>query len=150
MKKWNALVGYWVNYATSTFDLNFDLNHGFEIAVSHESLVWLMWYEKEANQFDTGSILWPCTLTIPLTLALNSQGQSLKYPFLSNESTNWYGTKGTWINHSWQWLTSRWLCWVCEVGDIDDEFRREWWIQTSARRHISSSLIASLINHPQR
>ena len=43
-QKGNALVGYWVNYMTSTFDLTFDLNLGFskdkvEIAVSYELLV---------------------------------------------------------------------------------------------------------------
>ena len=50
-QKGNALVDYWVNYVTLISDLTFDLEFGFfqvefEIAVSGESFVWLMWNLK--------------------------------------------------------------------------------------------------------
>ena len=50
-QKVNALVDYWVNYVTLISDLTFDLEFGFfqvefEIAVSGESFVWLMWNLK--------------------------------------------------------------------------------------------------------
>ena len=54
--KWkgSALVGYWVQYVTLTFDLTHDLDlddsmSNFKIALSPQLLVWLMWNEKEAS-----------------------------------------------------------------------------------------------------
>ena len=84
-RKGNASVGYWVQCVTFTFDLTHDLDLGcsrsnFEIALSQELLVWLMWNENEVSYYDTGLIVWPCPLTTPmtLTLELKFQGQSLK------------------------------------------------------------------------
>ena len=50
-QKGNALFDYWVNYVTLISDLIFDLDFGFfqvkfEIAVSGELFVWLMWNKK--------------------------------------------------------------------------------------------------------
>ena len=53
-RKGSALVGYWVQYVTLTFDLPHDLDLGcfkvkFEIALSAELLVGLMLNEKEVS-----------------------------------------------------------------------------------------------------
>ena len=53
-RKGSALVGHWVQYMTLTSDLTYDLDLGcfkanFEIALSPELLVWLMWNEKEVS-----------------------------------------------------------------------------------------------------
>ena len=53
-QKGSALVGYWVQYVTLTFDLTHDLDFGcfkvkFEIALSPELLTWLMLNEKEVS-----------------------------------------------------------------------------------------------------
>ena len=82
-RKGSSLVGYWVKYVTLTFDLTHDFDLGyfkvnFEIAPFQELLVWLMWNEKEVSQYDTGTIVWPCLLTTPMTLTLEFHGQSLK------------------------------------------------------------------------
>ena len=42
---------------TMTLDFSMSI---LKIAVSQELFVWLMWNEKEANQLDTGPIIWPC------------------------------------------------------------------------------------------
>ena len=82
-QKGKVLVGYRINYVTLTIDLTHDLDLGFsklsfEVAVSQELLVWLKWNEKEANQLDTEQTMWPCRLTIPMTLALNFHGEKNK------------------------------------------------------------------------
>ena len=71
---------------TSTFDLTHDLDFefsmsNFEIVVFQELLVWLMCNKnekKEADPFDTGLGMWPCSLNMPMALTLNFQGQSLR------------------------------------------------------------------------
>ena len=50
-RKGSALVGYWVQYVTLTFDLTHDLDLGcfkvkFRKALSQELLVWLIWNEN--------------------------------------------------------------------------------------------------------
>ena len=40
----------------------------FEIIVSQELLVWLMWNEREASQWDTGLTVWLCPLITSITL----------------------------------------------------------------------------------
>ena len=71
-RKGSALVGYWVQYVTLTFDLIHDLDLGcFKVKFrnsSPELLVWLMLNEKEASWYDTGPIVWPCPLTTLMTL----------------------------------------------------------------------------------
>ena len=47
---------------TLTLDVS---RSNFEIALSPELLVWLMWNEKEVSWYDTGPIVWPCPLTTP-------------------------------------------------------------------------------------
>ena len=49
---------------------------------------------------DTGSFMWPW----PLTLTLVYKRSNLISLCLRNGRTNWHGTKGIWINHSWPWL----------------------------------------------
>ena len=56
-------------------DLSHHIDFGFykvnfEITVSQELLVILMWIEKEADQLDTGLIMWPCPLIIHMTWTL--------------------------------------------------------------------------------
>ena len=65
----------WPSLMTLTLDVS---RSNFEIALSPELLVWLMWNEKEVSWYDTGPIVWPCPLTTPMTLTLEFQGQSLK------------------------------------------------------------------------
>ena len=80
--KWNGdtSVGYWMNYVTLTFDLNYDHDLGFFKVKFWNSrisgivgLIKLMWNEKEANQLNTGPLIWPCPLTLPMTLTLKVQ-----------------------------------------------------------------------------
>ena len=69
------------------------------LAVSQQLLVWLMWNK----QLDTGTTIWPCSLTISMTLILEFQGQSLKHRYFRNEREHWHGMKGMWIDCSWPW-----------------------------------------------
>ena len=66
----------------------------FEIAVSQELFVWLMWNEKEADQLNTGTNKWPWTLTTPKTLTLKFEGRSVKYHYLRNRRGDCHGAKG--------------------------------------------------------
>ena len=58
-QKEGALIGYWLNYVTLTFDLTHDLDLWF-FKVKFQNtciwgiVIWLMWNEKKANQLDTG------------------------------------------------------------------------------------------------
>ena len=54
---------------TLTLDVS---RSNFEIALSQELLVWLMWNEKEMSWYDTGPIVRPCPLTTPMTFTLES------------------------------------------------------------------------------
>ena len=112
-RKGSALVGYWVQYVTLNFDLTLTLTldisrSNFEIALSPELLVWLMWNEKEVSWYDTGLIVWHCPVTTPMTLTLEFQGQSLKSLYLRNGVADGQWTKWMWIIHSWPWY---WLVW---------------------------------------
>ena len=40
--------------------------------------VWLMWNKKEADQLDIELTMWPCPLTIPMSLVIDFQCRSLK------------------------------------------------------------------------
>ena len=118
----NASVGYWVQYVTVTFDLTHDLDLGcfkvkFEIALSQELLVWLMWNENEISWYDTGPNLWLCPLTthMTLTLEMKVQGQSFKKLYLRNGTADWHGTKRMWVIHSWPWY---WLVWPWWGGQM--------------------------------
>ena len=77
-RKGSALVGYWVQYVTLTFDLTHDLNLGcLKVKFRNSSisrivgLIDVKWKGSE-------SIVWPCPLTTLMTLTLEFQGQSLK------------------------------------------------------------------------
>ena len=94
---------------TSLVTLTLDLSRSnFEIAVSQELLVWLMWNEKEVSWYDTGPTVWHCPFTTPMTLTLEFQGQSLKLLYLRNGVADWHGTKRMWVINSWPWC---WLVW---------------------------------------
>ena len=70
-------TGYkmWPWPLTSLMTLTLDASRSnFEIAVSQELLVWLMWNEKEVSWHDTGPTVWTCPLTTPMTLTLEFQG----------------------------------------------------------------------------
>ena len=84
----------------------------FEIAVSQELLVWLMWNGKEVRWYDSGPTVWHCSLTTPMTLTLEFQGQSLKLLYLRNGAADWHGTKRIRVIHSWPWywLVLPWWC----------------------------------------
>ena len=90
---------------TLTLDVS---RSNFEIAVSQELLVWLMWNEKEVSWYDTGPTVRHCLLTTPMTLTLEFQGQSLKLLYLRNGAADWHGMKRMWVIHSWPWY---WLVW---------------------------------------
>ena len=69
-RKRGALVGYWVNYVTLTFDLTHDLdlwflNVKFQNSCIWGIAIWLMWNKKKANQLDTGLTVWSCPLIWP-------------------------------------------------------------------------------------
>ena len=69
-RKGVALVGYWVNYLTLTFDLTPDLDLSFSKVKCQNScfsgiVIWLMWNKKKANQLDNGLTVWSCPLTHP-------------------------------------------------------------------------------------
>ena len=82
-RKGGALVGYWVNYVTLTFDLTPGLDLWFSKVKCQNScfsgiVIWLMWNKKKANQLDNGLTVWSCPLTTPMTLNLQFQCQRLK------------------------------------------------------------------------
>ena len=99
-----------------TLTLGFSRSN-LKIVVSPELLLSLMWNEKkEANHLD----IWPCPLTIPRTLTLKFQVQSLKQTYFRNGRACWHRMKGMGLDHSWQWA---WLLWdhggVLNVPDSD-------------------------------
>ena len=66
-QKGSALVGYWVNYVTSIFDLTHDCDLWFFKVKFQNScisgiVIWLMWNKNKANQLDTGLTVWSCPL----------------------------------------------------------------------------------------
>ena len=68
----SALVGYWVNYATLTFDLTHNLGHVFFKATFRNSWIagivgLIVWNEKEVNRLDIGPAIWPFSLTTLVT-----------------------------------------------------------------------------------
>ena len=68
-RKGGALVGYWVNYETLTFDLTHDLDLWFfkvKLQNSYISrmVIWLMWNKKKTNQLDTGLTVWSSGLAL--------------------------------------------------------------------------------------
>ena len=126
-----ASVRHLVNYVTLTFDLIPDLHLGFLKVKLRNScisgiVILLMWNEKKENQVDTGSTVWPCTLTTPITLTLIFQGQILEQPYFRNARADWHGTKGMLLDHSlpWRWYLGK-HDGVVDVSDSDrGDFRR--------------------------
>ena len=47
----------------------------FKIAISQEWMVWLTWNKMDMNRYDVGPTIWPWSLTPPMTLTLDFQGQ---------------------------------------------------------------------------
>ena len=94
--KWkgSALVGYWVQYMTLTFDLTHDLDLGcFKVKFRNSSisgivgLIYVKWKGSE--------LIWywaDC-----MTLTLGFLGQSLKKLYLSNGAADWQWTKRMWV-----------------------------------------------------
>ena len=102
-RKGSALVPYWVWYVTLTFDLTHDLYLGcfnvkFEIAVSQELLVWLMWNKKEANWEDILGSLYDHTFdhTHDLDLGASRSGSQIA---LSQEWDGWSPWNGKDVSH---------------------------------------------------
>ena len=77
--KWkgSTSVGYWVNYATLTFDLTHDLDLGFfkvKFRISCISgIVSLIDMKRKESESDSGLTSWPYALTTPVTLTLKLQ-----------------------------------------------------------------------------
>ena len=130
-RKGSALVWYLVWYWTLTFDLTHDLDLGclrsyFEVAVSQELLVWLMWNEKEMSWYDTGLTVWHCPLTTPMTFDL-VVSRSESEIAISQE----WGGRLTWnkkdVSHQFMtmMLTSVTMVWWADVLDSErGDFRR--------------------------
>ena len=109
---------------TLTLDVS---RSNFEIAVSRELLVWLIWNEKAVSWYDSGPTVWHCPLTRPMTLTLEFQGQNLKQLYLRNGVADWHGTKRMWVIHSCMILTSVAMVGWADVLDIDrDDFFWNW------------------------
>ena len=75
-RKGGALVGYWVNYVTLTYDITYDLALWFFKVKFQNSciwgiVIWLMWNKKKANQilgWLYGFALWPHPWPWPCSL----------------------------------------------------------------------------------
>ena len=48
------------------------------LAISQESLVGLMWNQKEVHRVDTGSTMWPLPVTSPMALTFNFSRSNFK------------------------------------------------------------------------
>ena len=117
-RKGSVSIGCRANYVTLTFDLIHDLDLEFsrsnlEITVSQEWLVWLMWNKKEVNRLDAGPTIWSWSLTTPMTLTSEFQGQILKQTYHRNGRADWHGMKTLGVDHSWSW---QWPVWVKHGG----------------------------------
>ena len=55
----------------------------------------LTWNERDVSRWDVRPTLWLWTMTSPMTLTLDFQGQIFKMLYLRNGRADWHGTKGT-------------------------------------------------------
>ena len=121
-RKGSALVGYWAQYVTLTFDLTHDLDLGcFKVKFRNSSisgivgLIDLKWKRKWVNMI-LGQLydlaLWPHPWPWPWSWNLKVR--------VWNGTADWHGTKRMWVIHSWLWY---WLVWPWWGG-------RMYWIVT--------------------
>ena len=134
--KWKggALVGYWVNYVTSTFDLTHDHDLWFFKVKFQNScisgiVIWLMWNKKKANQLDiwTDCMVLPFDHTHDLDLVVSSSKFETAL-FEEWRGADWHWMKGMGVDHSWVWpwsmgnhggvggCTGQWLGWLLTLA----------------------------------
>ena len=94
----------------------------------------------------------PSVLTLAMTLTSIFQGKFWKKPYFRNERTDWYWTKGMWVDHLWPW--------VGPFGDQAEVWGSTWsgsgWLQISAWRRLMwrhqiekfSALLAFSVGNP--
>ena len=73
----------WTHIVTLNCDLTHDLDpwfsrSNFEKVVTHEWDARSTWNERDVSQLNVGPMLWLSTLTSPMTLTLDFQGQILE------------------------------------------------------------------------
>ena len=141
-RKESASVGYCVNYVTLNFDLTHDLDlEFFKVEFRNGCISGIV----GLNQSDTGTTVWLCPLTTPMTLTLKFKGQSLKWPYPRNGTPDWHGTNGMWVLHSWPWYWplcdhQKWNHWSLEM-----ELSGYQWCRVTIMDHMSSFKMADEI-----
>ena len=95
-----------------------------------------MWVDRKLVR----PTLWLSTLTSPVTLTLDFQGQIFKKLYLRNGSVSWYGMRGTWVYRmlnplcnlelwSWPW-TSKVELWSSRISRIERpiDMKQKGWV----------------------
>ena len=121
------LIGCWTHCVTLRYDLDFGLSRSnFEKAVSQEWDGRFTENERDVSRWKVEPTLWLRTLTSPMTLTLNFQGQILKTPNVRNgrDDMEWKGCKsiGCWTHSVTLRYPSPWTLKVEGVSKVGVTF----------------------------
>ena len=112
-RKGCALIGYWVQYVTLTFDLPHDLVLGcFKVKFRNSSicrivgLIDVKWKGSELIWYWANCMILPFDHTHDLDLGVSRSVSEIAY--LRNGSAYWQWIKRMRVIHSWPWY---WLVW---------------------------------------
>ena len=99
-QKQYELIGCCTYYVAFSYDLDLVFSRSdFENAVSQEWEGPLIWNERDVSRQNVTLTLWLQTLTSPITLTLDFQGQILKLLYFRNGKVDSLGMKGMWVGY---------------------------------------------------
>ena len=117
-RKGSALVGYWVQYVTLTFDLTHDLDLGyFKVKFWNSSisgfvcLIDVKWKQCQLIWYWADYMTLPFDHTHDLDLGVEISSSDSEIALSHAWDADWLGTKRMRVIHSWPWYWRVWPWW---------------------------------------